>query len=272
MINSMQQYYSDILEHGEKRKPRGLETVGLTNQVFTFTPGEVFTRPRGNIDIGFVELLQFISGTFSIDPFKVVAPNARLDLFTHQSAYGPRVGDQLQRAIDELIHDIDSRRAVVTILHPTDTPATMPCTLSAQFQVVEIDRAKSLIATWTMRSSDLVWGLGTDIIQFGGISMVVANCIGVHAFECIVNAGNSHIYTETRLRPREEFTLLGEFTLPDFYTLPEYRAWANSALDLVTKGTYSIRDMFIINKKETIDEQAKLHDREQAQPLKVQPD
>jgi len=95
MTNKMQQYYDDILEHGEKHLPRGMETVGLTNQCFSFTPGEVFTRPGGNINIGFVELLQFISGMFDIEPFRVVAPNARLDLFTHQSAYGPRVTAQL---------------------------------------------------------------------------------------------------------------------------------------------------------------------------------
>ena len=248
MTSMMQKYYDDILEHGEKHLPRGLETVGLTNQCFAFVPGQVFTRPAGNINIGFVELLQFIAGTFDIAPFRVVAPNARLDLFTHQSAYGPRVAEQLPRVIEELIGDIDSRRGVMMIAHPTDTPSTLPCTLSAQFQVENVNGLKSLISTWTMRSSDLVWGLGTDIIQFGGISMMIANCIGVHAAECIVNAGNAHVYTATRLKPGEQFNFAGTFALPDLYTLDTYKAWANAALKFISEEKLMVKSIFPITK------------------------
>ncbi len=249
MTNPMQKYYDDILEHGEKHLPRGLETVGLTNQCFSFVPGQVFTRPAGNINIGFVELLQFISGTFDITPFRAVAPNARLDLFTHQSAYGPRVAEQLPRVIEELINDIDSRRGVMMIAHPTDTPATLPCTLSAQFQVETVDGIKSLITTWNMRSSDLVWGIGTDIIQFGGISQMVANCIGVRAVECIVNAGNAHIYTATRLKPGEQFDFAGMFSIPDLYTLDAYKAWSNAALKFISEEKLMVKSIFPIQKE-----------------------
>ena len=249
MTNIMQQYYDDILENGEKHLPRGLETVGLTNQVFTFVPGQVFTRLGGNISIGFVELLQFISGTFDIEPFRVVAPNARLELFTRQSAYGPRTVEQLPRIIEELINDIDSRRAVMTIMYTIDTPETMPCTLNAQFQVEDVDGIKSLVTTWNMRSSDLIWGLPTDIIQFGGISLMVANCIGVRAVECIVNAGNAHIYTATRLKPGEQFDFAGTFELPNLYTLDAYKAWANAALKFISEEKIMVKSIFPIHKE-----------------------
>lgn len=251
MTNVLQQYYEDILEHGEKHMPRGLETVGLMNQCFTFVPGEVFARPGGNVNIGFIELLQFISGTFDLEPFRVVAPNARLDLFTQQSAYGPRTVEQLPRVIEELINDIDSRRAVMTIISPTDTPATMPCTLSAQFQVESVDGIKSLITTWTMRSSDLIWGLPTDIIQFGGISLVVASCVGVQAVECVVNTGNAHIYTATRLKPGEQFSFAGTFNIPDLYTLDTYKTWANSALRFITEEKITVKNIFPLHKETT---------------------
>lgn len=249
MNNKLQQYYNDVLEHGEKRLPRGLETVGLINQCFSFIPGEVFVRPGGNISIGFIELLQFVSGTFSIEPFRVIAPNARLDLFTYQSAYGPRVVEQLPRVIEELINDLDSRRSVMMIAHPTDTPETMPCTLSAQFHIEDVEGIKSLITTWNMRSSDLVWGLSTDVIQFGGISLMVASCVGVRAVECVVNAGNAHIYTATRLKPGEQFDFAGTFNIPDLYTLDAYRAWANAALKFISEEKLMVKSIFPIQKE-----------------------
>lgn len=248
MTNNLQSYYDYVLRHGEKHLPRGLETVGLTNQCFSFVPGQVFTRPGGNINIGFIELLQFISGTFDIIPFRVVAPNARLDLFTYQSAYGPRVIEQLPRIIEELLNDLNSRRAVMTIIHPTDTPATMPCTLSAQFQVLR----GSLVTTWNMRSSDLVWGLSTDIIQFGGISLMVANCIGAMAMECVVNAGNAHVYTATRLKPGEQFDFAGTFTLPFLHTLGAYQAWATNVLKAISEEKRMVKSIFPITVPNTV--------------------
>lgn len=236
-LTSMQKYYDDISKNGVKSYPRGLETVGLVDQSFWFYPGEVYSRPQTNISIGFIELLQFISGTFSITPFKIAAPKARLDLFTGQSAYGPRVADQLPKVIEELRSDSSTRRAVLMIAHPTDTKETIPCTLSMQFQI-QTDKASTpvLHTIVTMRSSDLVWGLPTDIIQFGGMSMMIASCVSAIAGECVVNAGNAHIYTETKLKEGEQYTLSGYFNIPNFYTLEEYQDWAKRSLDLIEQN------------------------------------
>lgn len=237
MSSPLQNYYNDIYGSGAKISPRGMETRALFDQSFWFTPGEVYVRPHANLNIGFVEMLQFITGTFDIEPFKVVAPNARLDLFTNQSAYGPRTASQLPQVIEELRRDRDSRRAVMMIAHPTDTPETMPCTLSMQFQITKTrGDVSQLFTIVTMRSSDLIWGLPTDIIQFGGICMVVAQCVGAVAFECVVNAGNAHVYESTKLKPGEEYRLGGHFFLPEFYSLEEYRGWAHNALHSIKEG------------------------------------
>lgn len=237
MVSTLQGYYNDIWASGMKGSPRGMPTRGLFDQSFWFTPGEVFIRPRSNINIGFVELLQFISGTFSVKPFSIVAPKARLDLFTGQSAYGPRVASQLQRVIDELRKDRETRRAVLMIAHPTDTPETLPCTLSMQFQLLKQNDVSHLFTVVTMRSSDLVWGIPTDIIQFGGMCQMIANCVGAVAHECVINAGNAHIYEETQLSINEEYRLAGMFSLPEFYTLEEYQAWANKGLAAIEDRT-----------------------------------
>jgi len=248
--NSMQSYYEDILKNGSKALPRGLETIGLVDQSFWFHPGEVYLRDNINVAIGFVELLQFISGSFSIAPFEMVAPRARLDLFTLQSAYGPRVVDQLPRAIEDLKGDQYSRRSVIMIAHPTDTPETLPCTLSMQFQIQE-DPQKStftLSTIATMRSSDLVWGLPTDIIQFGGIALMVANCVGAIPGECVVNAGNAHVYTQTKLKYTDRYFLGGHFRLPMFYKFDEYKSWAEAALLKIASGHQKTREIFQFQK------------------------
>lgn len=247
MGSALQNYYQDILKNGVKTTPRGLATRGLFDQSFWFEPGEVFVRPRINLNIGFIELLQFISGTFSIKPFQVAAPNARLDLFTHQSAYGPRVVDQLPRVIEELRKDQFSRRAVMMIAHPMDTPETMPCTLSMQFQLIEREGAPLMFTIINMRSSDLMWGIPTDIIQFGGTALMVAQCVGAIAHECVINAGNAHIYEETMMSPSEEYRLGGHFYLPEYYNLDDYRAWANSCLTAIEEGA-APREFFGYNK------------------------
>jgi len=105
-------------------------------------------------------------------------------------AYGPRVrGDgglwdrglggrsQWELAVDELVRDPDSRRAVVGIYVPYDAvrAATgtkdVPCTLSIQFLLrrswYRAGRARPrLHAVVTMRSCDAVWGLANDVFSF----------------------------------------------------------------------------------------------------------
>lgn len=213
-----QSYYNRVLKLGYAAKPRGLDVVTLQDQEFLFTAGSIVRRPHGNIAIGFVELFQFAMGIFNAESFKRVAPHARLDLFTGQSAYGPRTAGQFERVVDELKHDKDSRRAVITIMHHDDVNETIPCTLSMQFQV----HAGKLFTTVIMRSSDAVWGLPYDIIQFGGIAMLVAACVEVDLAPVLVQIGNAHIYDSSRLPEGDEFTMDTHFSFDRRFT-----SWAS---------------------------------------------
>lgn len=242
MTNLMNHHYKSVRHSGLTGKPRGLDVTQVLDMPLTFIPGSVYTRPGGSSSIGFVELLQFIAGTFNIETFKKVAPNARLDLFTGQSAYGPRVVGQFERVIRELTFDPYSRRAVVMIAHPTDTSETLPCTLSMQFQI----NNTTLISIVTMRSSDLIWGLPTDLIQFGGIHIMIANCLGVRPGLCSVNAGNAHVYSATALKDGEEFSLKGRFELPKYFEYEAYAEWAKIKLDQITSGEKTVSSIFPI--------------------------
>lgn len=98
---------------------------------------------------------------------------------TANSAYGarifkphPRVASnvnqtwtQWQGVIDELVSDNDSRRAVIHIRSPQDSllaKKDVPCTLTLQFFL----RSDKLYLVVSMRSSDLILGIGNDIPAF----------------------------------------------------------------------------------------------------------
>jgi hypothetical protein len=216
MKSDYQIYYDRILKNGSPSVPRGLPVIQCINNAMAFSPGIVYRRPHDNPAIGFVELFQFLLGTFDVKQIEVVAPHARLDLFTGQSAYGPRTIGQFERVIAELRADPASRRAMVFIADKWDLPPTLPCTLSMQFQI----SSGRLITTVNMRSSDAVWGLPYDMIQFGGVAMMIANCLNVEPGWVQVNMGNGHVYDASRLKDGEEFKEYGKF----FFT-PMVNTW-----------------------------------------------
>jgi hypothetical protein len=144
--------------------------------------------------IGVIEGLQFVAGMFDAGQIERVAPRAELSLFTGQSAYGPRVGQQLRLVVDELMKDMDSRRAVIIISRPDEPLEDRPCTVSMQFQTT---RPGDLLTTVTMRSSDAVWGLPYDLIQFAFMSFAVSSCLGITNGMMMINIGNAHVYNKT---------------------------------------------------------------------------
>jgi hypothetical protein len=119
------------------------------------------------------------------------------------------------------------------VAHHNDKPETLPCTLSLQFVLNRLSDSVQTLHTYVnMRSNDLVWGLPTDIIQFGGIAQMVASCTSSVATTVVVNCGDSHIYDATRLKEDQHFELAGEFSIPALYTLEAYKDWAAKALSL----------------------------------------
>jgi thymidylate synthase len=102
-------------------------------------------------------------------------------------------GYQLERVINELKHDPESRRAVAMILGQMDihwtTPGDMPCTTHLQFLL----RNSHLICIANMRSQDAVWGAGNDIPAFAMFRDMVAEGLNVTPGVLIVQAASFHI-------------------------------------------------------------------------------
>jgi hypothetical protein len=221
-MNYYQRYYRTIVTRGAVEQPRGMETRALHNVAFAFNSGRCWRRERDNPAIGFAEGLQFISGGADKEAIQVVAPNVDIGLFGPTSFYGPRTADQFARVIHDLSADKFTRRAILLVAWPSDSADTLPCTTAIQFQRSS-SSSMSLDMIVTMRSSDAVWGMPYDMIQFGMVHMAVANCVGCVPGSAIVNIGNAHVYTDHQVDGKwwEE-----QFDMPRFRAWDQYRKWA----------------------------------------------
>lgn len=228
-MNGYIEHVKDILELGFSEAPRGLPTIsrkGVSLKIFT---GRTYRRHKDNPLIGFMEGLQFVAGVFNQSEIARIAPNAKLDLFGSTSSYGLRVGDQAFWIIDELVSDPYSRRAVLVLPDPNEKLEERPCTISMQFVVRHGNIMDTIVS---MRSSDVVYGLPYDFIQFGMMSMVIAQCANKIAGETIINIGNAHIYESTK-HLATGFTKWG-FSIPIFSELVDYEKWALSTIPILT--------------------------------------
>lgn len=228
-MNGYMEHVKDILELGVSEDPRGLRTLSRKNASLRIFTGRTYRRYKDNPLIGFMEGLQFIAGTFNQSEIARIAPNAKLDLFGPTSSYGLRVGDQVFWIIDELLSDPYSRRAVLVLPDPNERLEERPCTISMQFV---IRRGNFMDTIVSMRSSDAVYGLPYDFIQFSMMSIVIAQCANKIAGETIINIGNAHIYESTR-HLAKDFAEWG-FSIPAFQELVDYEKWALSTMPILT--------------------------------------
>lgn len=166
--------------------PRGLkikEKLGVRFEILNPRNRLPFISER-NFSVSYVvaEALWYFAGLDSTDwitNYSSFWSKISDDGKTANSAYGarifkphPRIAKQTsnnwtqwQGVIDELISDNDSRRAVIHIRSPLDSllaKKDVPCTLTLQFFL----RDDKLYLVVSMRSSDLVLGIGNDIPAF----------------------------------------------------------------------------------------------------------
>jgi hypothetical protein len=223
--------YRSINDYGLQRIVRG-QLVRYDRDVTVDCFSGMFPhRLKDNPAIGFMEGVQFIAGTSELAPLKSVAPGAKHELFGLNSYYGPRTASQFPRVIEELRENVGTRRAVIMVAHPEDSPQTVPCTLSLQFQK-ETEDSSTLYTTVTMRSSDMVWGMPYDIIQFSMVSYAVARCVGLKYYNLVIQAANAHVYDLTAVHPTAWSYM--HWAMPEQYE--EWGAWVEWARRVVYAG------------------------------------
>lgn len=117
-----------------------------------------------------------------------------------ESNYGSIIGDQWDRAVSNLIYDMNSRRAVISIYQPdhyNKNPLDVPCTLSVQFLI----RDDKLYCIVNMRSNDLIFGWGNDIFTFCMFQQLMLNELreaypNLQLGTYMHSAGSLHVYEQ----------------------------------------------------------------------------
>ena len=120
------------------------------------------------------------------------------DGFSAHSAYGYLIKyafgfDQMEKVIEILQRDPNSRRAVININTPRKEvfeTKDEPCTIALQFLL----RDNKLNCICTMRSNDIYYGFPYDIAFFTEVQKRIADELGVGYGPYIHNVGSLHLY------------------------------------------------------------------------------
>lgn len=192
--------YHMIKFHGSEVTVRGMKTKELEDVTFEFSsPHFCWTyglRKSMKHVIGVAEAMQLI-GAFS-DPVRMceIAPNMKafLDGGIFKGAYGVRAGGQIDKIVELLKNDPETRQAVITLRDPYrdlfEKSKDVPCTIAMSFRI----RNGKLNMTTHMRSNDLVWGFPYDVIQFCLLQMTIAEELGIENGTYTHHADSLHIY------------------------------------------------------------------------------
>lgn len=188
--------------------PRGQKTRELRDMCYTTYP--------------FVRFCTHPARKYSMDYLKrewawyVRANPYDLSIVDKAKAWGPMVKDGkinsnygaywfgqngVDYIVDILAKDIDSRRAVIPMYgaipdHTDPEVRDVPCTLNAQFMV----RHDELVARYTMRSQDVVFGAGNDIPTFSFLQEVICELLShklgrdIYMGRMTVTVGSFHVY------------------------------------------------------------------------------
>ena len=116
------------------------------------------------------------------------------DKFIEENMHAAQGYDQLADAIKIFQNNPNSRQVVMMIWNPDFDLGTnskdIPCNDCVMMKI----RNGRLYTTIQNRSNDLHWGLPTNIFQFGFLSEVVANVLGVSLGTQTHNSQSLHVY------------------------------------------------------------------------------
>ena len=235
-LNWLPEIYEVIVQTGDKQDSR----LGAVREILgAGLPSSSFSqpyRPGMARRLGFVELLQVISGYFDERHISKAAPSLRYP-YGPTHAYGIKIYQQLGKVVEQLETNKGTRRAMVHIGKPEDgQELEKPCMQSIQY----LERDDHLLSFVYARSWDLVSGAPYDIMVMNGLNQMVANIIGLKPGVCHYYAVSAHVYTEVwnEIKGRYKIDLLNDvspfpdfFRLPVFDTLLQYREWAIDQLN-----------------------------------------
>ena len=126
--------------------------------------------------------------------------------------------DQIERAIEELQENPESRRVVIAMWHPAldqkQNVRDVPCNTHCYVEILE----GKLNLTVCNRSNDMVWGAyGSNVVHFSMLQELIAAALDVPIGTYVQFSNNFHVYAENPTvrhfmdnPPGDEFDLYGE--------------------------------------------------------------
>ncbi len=193
-----------ILKNGEEYSPREMKTkeiMGVTLKLNNVR-SRILDKNIRDVSLPFAigEWIWCMSGKNELDMIKYYAPSyGRFsdDGKTLNGAYGPRIKISINKIIDMLKLDKDSRRAVIPIYNYLDVfkdSKDIPCTVCQQFFI----RNNKLNMCVYMRSNDIYLGLPYDVFNFTMEQEYIANCLDVDVGSYIHMVGSMHYYLKNK--------------------------------------------------------------------------
>ncbi len=209
----MKQYHDlcrHILENGEEKSDRtGVGTLSVFGYQMRFSLQQGFpmvTTKKLHLKSIIYELLWFLNGDTNIKYLKDQGVSIWDEWANEKGELGPVYGyqwrswpgrdgakiDQISKLIEQIKHNPDSRRHMVTAWNPADVDkmALPPCHALFQFYV---SRGK-LSCQLYQRSCDTFLGLPFNIASYALLTHMVAQQCDLEAGDFIWTGGDVHIY------------------------------------------------------------------------------
>jgi hypothetical protein len=191
------------LAKGELFIPRGYKCLELRPFAFSMEdPSQtIYQGVSRKLNARFfaIETLSYIAGLGSEQWHAdlMVMANQGMASFRNEEtglfdgAYGPRIKKSIDRVVELLTNDQDSRQVVCSIWEPgIPKSKDVPCTVALHFFR---NRGRLDLHVY-MRSNDLNWGLPYDVPAFAAIQLHVAHLLGWEAGSYHHTAGSLHVY------------------------------------------------------------------------------
>lgn len=209
-----------ILENGHRKEDRtGTGTVSTFGYQMRFDLSEGFpllTTKRVHLKSIIHELLWFLSGDTNVRYLQEngvriwnewADPDGGLGhIYGYQwrswPAYDGTFIDQIQQAVDDICHNPDSRRIIVSAWNVADLPNMNlpPCHAFFQFYVSEGRLSLQLY----QRSADSFLGVPFNIASYALLTMMMAQVCGLRPGEFIHTFGDLHVYLNHLDQVREQ--------------------------------------------------------------------
>lgn len=145
--------------------------------------------------------------------------------------------DQLQKVLDQIRSDPDSRRILLVAWNPLDLAEMVlpPCHTLCQFYVSTAQN--TLSCQLYQRSADMGLGVPFNVASYSLLTHILARLSGLNASEFIHSIGDAHVYEDHILPLKEQIS-----RIPRDMPTVEIGLNAQNGLDDVTEDKIVLRD------------------------------